>query len=226
VEILCDHPALHATWTRFGPGRDGADPHVHRHHSDFFYVLAGELTVMLGAGAEEVVVPAGTLARVPPLVVHGFRNAADRELRYLNFHAPGVGFADYLRAMRDGCSPVYDQEPPPADGGRPMTEAQIGGALEDEHFRLLADVEGLAIAERSGERAYASPEHDQLEALYVLQGELALVVGERELRAPPGSWVNLPPGPAWSCSSAGASPARFLELRARDAGHTRENGSA
>ena len=47
-------------------------------------------------------VPAGTLVRVPPMVVHGFRNASDAELRYLNLHAPGMRFADYLRAMRDG----------------------------------------------------------------------------------------------------------------------------
>jgi hypothetical protein len=27
-------------------------------------------------------------------VVHGFRNGSDAELRYLNLHAPGQGFAD------------------------------------------------------------------------------------------------------------------------------------
>src|SRR5680860_1223303 len=76
VEILSDHSALHATWSRFGPRRKGAEPHVHRRHSDLFYVLEGELTVSLGreGEGEGVVVPAGTLARVPPLVVHGFRN--------------------------------------------------------------------------------------------------------------------------------------------------------
>jgi mannose-6-phosphate isomerase-like protein (cupin superfamily) len=89
VEILSDHAALHATWSRFGPRRDGADLHVHRRHTDLFYVLEGELTVRLGPEGESVVAPAGTLARVPPLVVHGFRNGSDAELRYLNFHAPG-----------------------------------------------------------------------------------------------------------------------------------------
>jgi mannose-6-phosphate isomerase-like protein (cupin superfamily) len=42
VEILSDGDAVHATWSRFGPGRDGADPHVHRRHTDIFYVLEGE----------------------------------------------------------------------------------------------------------------------------------------------------------------------------------------
>ena len=44
VEILSEHDALHATWSRFGPRREGADLHVHRRHTDLFYVLAGELT--------------------------------------------------------------------------------------------------------------------------------------------------------------------------------------
>src|SRR5207247_1021990 len=41
VEILSDHETLNATWSRFGPHREGADLHVHRHHSDLFYVLPG-----------------------------------------------------------------------------------------------------------------------------------------------------------------------------------------
>ena len=36
VEILSDHDALHATWSRFGPHRDGADLHIHRRHTDLF----------------------------------------------------------------------------------------------------------------------------------------------------------------------------------------------
>src|SRR3712207_5951711 len=79
VEILSDHDSLHATWPRFGPGRPGADLHVHRRHTDVFYVLEGELTIRLGPAGDRVVVPAGSLARVPPLVVHGFVNASDAE---------------------------------------------------------------------------------------------------------------------------------------------------
>jgi uncharacterized cupin superfamily protein len=60
VEILSDVDSIAATWTRFGPGREGADLHVHREHSDLFYVLAGELTLRLGVEDELVAVPAGT----------------------------------------------------------------------------------------------------------------------------------------------------------------------
>src|SRR5687767_11565546 len=103
VEILCDRDELCVTWTRFGPGRDGASPHIHRHHTDLFYVLAGELMIGLGADREETALPAGSLVIAPPLVVHAFRNASPtEELRYLNFHAPNGGFANYLRGVTEG----------------------------------------------------------------------------------------------------------------------------
>jgi mannose-6-phosphate isomerase-like protein (cupin superfamily) len=138
VEILCDRDELCVTWTRFGPYRDGASAHVHREHSDLFFVLAGELTFLVGPDHEERVLPTGTLALAPPLVVHGFRNGSDAELRYLNFHAPGGGFADYLRGVSAG----FDSEDPPADGGRPASEAIIvppgtgGLLLERDEIRI------------------------------------------------------------------------------------------
>ena len=45
VLVLSECDELHATWSRFGPGRDGAGLHIHYHHTDLFYVLEGELTV-------------------------------------------------------------------------------------------------------------------------------------------------------------------------------------
>ncbi len=184
VEILSDGDAVHATWSRFGPGREGADPHIHRRHTDFFYVLEGELTVRLGLEDDLVVVPQGALARVPPLVVHGFRNGSDREMRYLNLHAPGMGFADYMRGIRDGRKVTYDQEPPPAEGVRPASEAVIG----EPGLGVHVDIDAIRIEEILGE-----PDQPLSgESLYVLEGEL--VLGEQ--RAPAGSWVEVPPGAA------------------------------
>jgi mannose-6-phosphate isomerase-like protein (cupin superfamily) len=223
VEILSDHAALHATWSRFGPRRAGADLHVHRRHSDLFYVLEGELTVMLGTEGEGVVVPAGTLARVPPLVVHGFRNGTDAELRYLNLHAPGQGFADYLRAMRDGRTHSYDQEPPPPDGGRPTTEAVVGGdELVADRVALLADVEEVGISEAWSDPGSPSPpphlHRRHVESFYVLEGELALTFGDRELPAEAGSWAQVPPGVPHTFSCRGSEPVRFLNLHAPSCG--------
>ena len=210
VEILSDDDSLHATWSRFGPHREGADLHVHREHTDLFFVLEGELTVLLGTAGETAVVPAGTLARVPPLVVHGFRNGSDAEVRYLNFHAPGRQFADFLRALRDGRSFTYDQYPPPPDGGRPIIDAVIGGAERRDGMTALADVEAIGVAELAAagapERMHVHSHHVQ--SLYVLEGELMLTADGSELGAKAGSWAQIPPGVPHAVTGAG----RYLEL--------------
>ena len=203
VEILSDCDELHATWTRFGPRREGADLHVHHEHTDLFYVLDGAIAVRLGLEDEIARVPAGTLARVPPNVVHGFRNPDDAEVRYLNLHAPGRQFADYLRAMRDGRPFTYDQHDPPADGGRPIAEARIGGAevVADRpglRVSLLADVDEIAVAEVLSDPGGASPpphvHRRHVESFYVLDGELNFSAGGRELQAEAGTWVQVPAG--------------------------------
>ena len=208
VEILCDRDELHATWTRFGPHRDGASAHIHRAHSDLFYVLAGELTLLVGPEWEESVLPAGTLALAPPLVVHGFRNASDDELRYLNFHAPGGGFAAYLR----GEEPGFDSEDPPDDGGRPAEEAVIatGG--------LLVDTDEIRVEEirrDPGSAALAGPEDRRhTESFYVLAGTLTFSFGADELRAETGAWVQVPVGSAYTLAVSGSDEARYLVIHA------------
>jgi mannose-6-phosphate isomerase-like protein (cupin superfamily) len=189
VEILSDRDPVHVTLSRFGPGMEGADLHVHHRHSDLFYVLEGELTVRLGVEDEQVTVPAGSLARVPPLVVHGFRNASDSDFRYLNMHAPGSGFAGYMRALRDGRRFAYDQHDPPAEGARPISDAVVeSGTRIGDGVELLTDAEAIRVTRVRGSserRAY-----DALVSYYVLEGELAL----DDLRAPAGSWLQVPPG--------------------------------
>jgi quercetin dioxygenase-like cupin family protein len=198
VEILSDHDSLHATWSRFAAGRDGADLHVHRRHTDMFYVLEGELTLRLGLEDEPVLVPAGKLARIPPLVVHGFRNAGDAEVRYLNFHVPGEGFADYMRALRDGRELIYDQEPPPNEGVRPASDVVVGSPDGDTVSEV--DMATGAHSEEASREAWF---------LYVLEGELALGGG---LIAETGAWVQLPPGTPHAVTAR--EPARFLDIRA------------
>ena len=175
VEILCDRDELHVTWSRFGPQRDGAGLHVHRQHTDLFYVLTGELTVMLGASGAESVAQAGSVVIAPPLVVHGFRNGSDAELCYLNFHAPGAGFADYLRGRRDGVEVAFDSEDPPADGGRPAQEALIVPA---EQGPLLAGRDETRIEVRDE----PAPASKRLTCLYALEAELATLAGGRFLQ--------------------------------------------
>jgi mannose-6-phosphate isomerase-like protein (cupin superfamily) len=192
VEILAELDAVHVTWARFAAGREGADLHVHREHSDVFYVLDGELTVRLGVEDEPVAVPAGTFASVPPLVVHGFRNASGADVRYLNFHAPGMGFADYMRGLGRGERLAFDQHEPPAGGGRPPSEAKVGEAVAEP---------GLAIAVIDGSPEPTTPVG---RGFYVLEGELTAdgaIAGA-------GAWLELPP------DTMITGTARFLDIRA------------
>ena len=208
VEVLSDHDALHATWSRFGPRRDGANLHIHHEHTDFFYVLEGELTVRLGVDDENVVVPAGKLVSVPPYVVHGFRNASDADVKYLNLHAPGGGFIPYMRGMRDGTPVDMDQYDPPADGVRPAREAAIGDARYEAAAVAIAEVRCEPGATEGPPRV-----GDRQRAWYfVLEGELALTAGNHELHAHAGSWIQLPPGVPHAAAAAGPEPVRFLEI--------------
>ena len=109
--LLVDADELTVTEFFYGPGERGAQPHVHHHHADAFFVLEGELTFALGAGSLRG--PAGTLVVFPPNVVHGFDNDAAESGLFYNFHMPASGFGDYLR----GRNPDFDQHDPPADGG-------------------------------------------------------------------------------------------------------------
>jgi mannose-6-phosphate isomerase-like protein (cupin superfamily) len=220
VEILTDEDGMHATWSRFGPGRDGAGRHVHRRHHDVFYVLAGELTLKLGHD-EEASAPAGTLVCVPPMVVHGFRNGGAGELRYLNFHAPGTGFADYMRALRDGRTPSFDQEDPPPEA---LQEGAVIGGEEvvldrpDVRVALLADLDEVGISETRADpggapvRPHVHRRH--AESFYVFDGELRVRLGDRDVTVGPGAWLTIPPGVPHGLALAGDEPVRFLNLHA------------
>ena len=77
------------------PG-DEVRPHLHRGHSDSFYVLEGELEFRIG---DDVVrAPTGSFVLAPPGIVHGFRNASSERARVLNLHTPG-GFVEYRREL-------------------------------------------------------------------------------------------------------------------------------
>jgi quercetin dioxygenase-like cupin family protein len=128
VLILAESEGVTITWSRYGPGERGPDPHVHREHLDAFYVLEGEVTFEVGPDARTITLGPGGFASVPANVVHSFVNASGAEARWLNFHAPDTRFAEYLRALRDGRdASFFDSFDPPADGGRPASEVLVVG---------------------------------------------------------------------------------------------------
>ena len=153
---------------------------------------------MLGASADDVAVPAGTPARMPPMVPHGFHNPSDADVTYLNLHAPGAGFTNFLRGVDEE---AYDQEPPPAEGLRPAGDAVIGGDADEPEIRVAA-IRGQAPPVPAGHVA----------AYYVLDGDLSLRLDGREVAAAPGSWVTVGAGTAHT-----AAAQRLLAIQAPEA---------
>lgn len=173
LRILTDQELLNLTWFRYEAGEEGPDPHVHYTHSDAFYVLEGEIELRLGPEVESFAAPAGTLGAAPPNLVHTFRNSSDSTALFLNIHAPGAGFADMMRARRDGRDEEadrFDQHDPPDDGGRPLEDALLavpgdaGAQDPDGHFSLAK----LELAAGSSRLVTATT------AVFVLDGVLAL----------------------------------------------------
>jgi mannose-6-phosphate isomerase-like protein (cupin superfamily) len=62
------------------PGAAGPPPHIHHHHEEAFYVLEGELTLLIGQ--ESVTVGAGGFAMVPRGMVHRPGNAGQEPVRF------------------------------------------------------------------------------------------------------------------------------------------------
>ena len=80
------------------PGME-VERHVHEDEDDAFYILEGELTILLADGEEQTVGP-GSWFMAPPGVEHGFRNDSGSEVRAINLHAP-AGFDLWLKSISD-----------------------------------------------------------------------------------------------------------------------------
>jgi mannose-6-phosphate isomerase-like protein (cupin superfamily) len=222
LRILCDHEWLNATWTRHAPGERGAEPHVHLRHVDAFYVLAGEMTLRVGPELERLEATAGTLVLIPPGLVHGFDNDSGGEVRFLNFHAPGCGFVEYLRGRGE-----FDQQPPPHDGGRPVTDAVVTRPGGGERFERgdravtilgeLPEISALLLEVGEWPRIPVHDHTDQVDAFFVLEGEAGLVRGDEVVRAAAGSFYVAAPGVRHGFENVG-KPVTLLNVHGPDAG--------
>jgi quercetin dioxygenase-like cupin family protein len=96
VKVACEELVVMEVELESG----GAGPHFHRQHVDSFYVLAGELE--LTVEGERLQVGPGMLVAVPPGVVHSFDHDGPERARFLNIHAPGMRFDEYMRRMDAG----------------------------------------------------------------------------------------------------------------------------
>jgi len=229
VRIIVSQPLLDMTWTRFEAGERGPDPHVHHEHTDSFYIVEGEIEFGLGPdGAELVRAPAGTVVAIPPNVVHTFGNESNARAVYLNFHAPSTGFADSLRARRDGRTEDasrWDSFDPPADGGLPATNAIVCRAGEGERLErqagtttILAELTEISFFELVLENGWpgieAHAHDDHLDSFFVLAGEVDFV---HSGRAQAGTLMAALPQVEHGIQSASGGT-RLLNVHAPDAG--------
>jgi mannose-6-phosphate isomerase-like protein (cupin superfamily) len=146
--LLAGDPALTVTWSRYGEGERGPDLHVHRRHTDAFFIVSGALTFTLGAGGERTEhAPAGTVVVVPPDVPHAFVNRETPDAVFLNVHTPDEGFAAYMRDLRDGRPASFDSLDLPVDGTAPAADAVIAaGRYEGAELQIAAGPDGVTIA--------------------------------------------------------------------------------
>ena len=88
---------LTSNLTHFDPGSEGAPAHFHSRGAELFYVLDGELQMLLGA--DVTVLGRGDFVVVPAGVVHAFRPADGSSADFLVVFAPGTERFDYYRLL-------------------------------------------------------------------------------------------------------------------------------
>jgi mannose-6-phosphate isomerase-like protein (cupin superfamily) len=207
---------------------EGAGTHYHERHADSFYVLAGELELVVAGTTLRA--GAGSLVLVPPGVVHEFTNPGPGRARFLNIHAPETGFVDLMRAHhRD--EPVdpadYDVHEVDENGGD--GSAIVNGPGEGERLersdRLLlvkSDAPELSVIEMTVAADWEGIEphvhHDHADSFYVLEGEVDIVVGHDTVRASAGTFMTAPRGARHGMAGAGPDGARLLNVHTPDAG--------
>jgi quercetin dioxygenase-like cupin family protein len=229
LRLLADQDALALTWFRYAAGEDGPERHIHKEHTDAFYVLSGEVSFRLGPDETHVVRgQAGAFVAAPAGVVHMFANESSEEATFLNIHAPNMGFADMLRARRDGRdedAERFDQFPPPADGGRPLSEAIVAlpgesESIPGEHrdFIVKAERGELEVIEFTCDPEFGPVDPhvhpDKIDSFYVLEGELEFTIESQTTRVGSGSYVVALPGVRHGFQNPGPGQARFLNLHA------------
>jgi mannose-6-phosphate isomerase-like protein (cupin superfamily) len=224
IVLLADYDDLTVTLSHYPDARDGASPHLHEHHADTFYVLDGELAILVHD--REVLVGAGGCVCAPPGVVHGFRST--RETRYLNFHTPDGGFAEYLRARDRGEEAGFDSIDVEPGSGAPPTEAVALRAGDGEELpgqtlfpTIKVGRDELSLIEFRLEPGFEGPpphEHDDhADSFFVLEGEARFLMEDEWLTLGAGSFVAAPRGVRHTFTGAG-SPARLLNVHAPSAG--------
>ena len=220
--VKVTRPELSLIEYETGPGYQGATPHFHERHTDAFVVLEGELEFTLGR--ETIRGGPGTVAAVPPGVVHTFTTASERA-RFLNIHSPDAGFVEFLRARTRGEDAGFDSvdvDGPQEPGGGTVLGPGEGMAYEvgtaASVFKATKESTAgfFSLAEVTIEPGTSGPpphsHRELLDSFYVLEGTLTVQVGDDEADAPAGTYAFVPPGVVHTFANRSAEPVRLLNL--------------
>ncbi|MBA2520284.1 MAG: cupin domain-containing protein [Chloroflexia bacterium] len=71
--------------------------HHHPEQEETYQVLAGALEVYRDEQWQAVA--AGESLTIPPRAIHGFRNASDAPVRFMNVHRPALAFQEHLETL-------------------------------------------------------------------------------------------------------------------------------
>jgi quercetin dioxygenase-like cupin family protein len=222
IKAAFDQLCITESW--YSSARAGAGAHFHREHTDSFYVLEGELAVLVRD--EEHLVGPGGCACAPPGVVHGFRSTSPA--RFLNVHTPDGGFAENLRDLDRGGAGGFDSVDAEVGSGLAATDAVLLGAGEGERLPTETRVatikigrEELSLIEFELEPGFEGPaphsHADHVDSFYVLEGEAEFELEGENVLLGPGSFVAAPPG-AEHTFTAGPGPSRLLNVHAPSSG--------
>ena len=187
---------------RAAPGWGNASPHVHARHAEVLYVFEGELTLQLEDRAH--LIGPESWAFVPRGVAHTFEVTGEMPAQYFVLHAPGSGYADYVR----GSASAFDQLSPldsvTRDPGLVVVR-RAGGSEGDRitdrperRATVLVESDEITISEfhyGPGERGAPLHVHrEHADAFLVLEGEFTFHLRDGSRALPAGTLVVFPPG--------------------------------
>ncbi|MDB5297210.1 MAG: hypothetical protein JWO31_3193 [Phycisphaerales bacterium] len=226
--------------TTIPPG-DGPPPHVHVGEDELFYVLDGELALVLGD--RRLRAAAGDAVFLPRGVPHTFANPGTRPAKFLVLSTPG-GFDRFVAAVGTRTDPATSFDPPAVTPA--AVEAMIAGAARagiemrfDHRADVDADLPGrteqvwllgqlarlkLTAADTNGQFSVMEvvtppgsgvPPHRHVvedELFYVLAGTYAVEVDGRREVVGPGAFLRVPRGAWHAFTNVGDTPARMLDV--------------
>ena len=81
------------------PETEGPSPHIHKQMTEIFYVVEGELELILNQ--DKIIAPAGTLMSVPENTPHGFSNPSQQKAKFLIMFCPADSREQYFIGLAE-----------------------------------------------------------------------------------------------------------------------------